>query len=151
MWFKDAWECVKYGKRFHYPGYHCAYRNHHQPYFKRYLYSHEQYGKPKRQRLRYATSGVSKVTWSSDKGGSGNASGTTYWSISSISLSSGENKITVTAKDLGGNTSTDTITVTYSAATEPTVTTGSTSNVTATSATLYWNGQCEWTFNHRLV
>jgi len=68
------------------------------------------------------TSGVKEVTWSSDKGSSGTASGTTYWSI--------------TAKDNAGNTSTDTITITYSAATKPTVTTGSTSNVTATSATL---------------
>ena len=83
-----------------------------------------------------STSGVKEVTWSNDKGGSGTASGTTYWSISSISLSNGENKITVTAKDNAGNTSTDTITVTYSAATKPTVTTGSASNVTATSATL---------------
>ncbi len=82
------------------------------------------------------TSGVKEVTWSSDKGSSGTASGTSYWSITSVSLSSGENKITVTAKDNAGNTSTDTITVTYSAATKPTVTTGSTSNVTATSATL---------------
>ncbi len=82
------------------------------------------------------TSGVKEVTWSSDKGSSGTASGTTYWSVSSISLSSGDNKITVTARDNAGNTSTDTITVTYSAATKPTVTTGSATNVTATSATL---------------
>ena len=82
------------------------------------------------------TSGVKEVTWSNDKGGSGTASGTTYWSVLSISLTSGDNKITVTAKDNAGNTSTDTITVTYSAATKPTVTTGSASNVTATSATL---------------
>jgi len=82
------------------------------------------------------TSGVKEVTWSSDKGSSGTASGTTYWSISSVSLSTGDNKITVTAKDFGGNTSTDTITITYSASTKPTVTTGSTSNVTATQATL---------------
>ena len=32
------------------------------------------------------TSGVKEVMWSSDKGSSGTASGTTYWSISSISL-----------------------------------------------------------------
>ena len=83
-----------------------------------------------------STSGVKEVTWSNDKGGSGTASGTTYWSISSISLTSGDNKITVTAKDNAGNTLTDTITVTYSAATKPTVTTGSATNVTATSATV---------------
>ena len=83
-----------------------------------------------------STSGVKEVTWSNDKGGSGTASGTTYWSVSSISLTSGDNKITVTAKDNGGNTSTDTITVTYNAGSAPTVTTGSATNVTATSATI---------------
>mgnify|MGYP001571493430 FL=1 len=59
-----------------------------------------------------STSGIKEVTWSNDKGGSGNASGTTSWSISNVSLSSGDNKITITAKDNAGNTSTDTITVT---------------------------------------
>ncbi len=81
-------------------------------------------------------SGVSSITWSNNKGESGNANGTTYWSISSINLVSGENKITVTAKDAVGNTSTDTITVTYTASTPPTVKTGSATNVTANSATL---------------
>ncbi|MBI5678109.1 MAG: carboxypeptidase regulatory-like domain-containing protein, partial [Planctomycetes bacterium] len=81
-------------------------------------------------------SGISSVTWINDKGGSGDASGTTYWSISSISLVSGDNKITVTAKDNVGNTSTDTITVTYTASTAPTVKTGSAINVTTNSATL---------------
>ena len=51
------------------------------------------------------TSGVEEVTWSSDKGSSGTASGTNYWSISSVSLSTGDNKITITAKDNAGNTS----------------------------------------------
>jgi len=81
-------------------------------------------------------SGISSVTWSNDKGGRGDASGTTYWSVSNISLSSGDNKITVTAKDNVGNTATDTITVTYTAGTAPTVKTGSATNVTANSATL---------------
>ncbi len=53
------------------------------------------------------------MTWINDKGGSGTASGTTYWSVSSITLTNGENKITVTAKDNAGNTATDTITVKY--------------------------------------
>jgi len=83
-----------------------------------------------------SSSGVKEVTWSNDKGGSGTASGTTYWSVSSISLTSGDNKITVTAKDNAGNTSTDTITVTYNAGSAPTVTTGSATNVTSTSATV---------------
>ena len=63
-----------------------------------------------------ATSGVSSVAWSSNKGESGTASGTTSWSISNISLTSGDNVITVTATDGAGNTGTDTITVTYESA-----------------------------------
>ncbi|KXK25427.1 MAG: hypothetical protein UZ01_03358 [Candidatus Brocadia sinica] len=58
-----------------------------------------------------SASGVSKVAWSSDKGGSGMASGTTGWSISGISLSTGNNVITVTVTDGANNTGTDTITV----------------------------------------
>ncbi|MCK6468364.1 MAG: LamG domain-containing protein [Candidatus Brocadia sinica] len=58
-----------------------------------------------------SASGVSKVAWSSDKGGSGTASGTTGWSISGISLSTGDNVITVTVTDGANNTGTDTITV----------------------------------------
>ena len=58
-----------------------------------------------------STSGVSLVTWSNDKGGSGIASGTTSWLTSSISLLNGENIITVTATDVAGNTGTDQITV----------------------------------------
>ncbi len=60
------------------------------------------------------TSGVNVVTWSSNRGGSGTASGTTSWSITSIALSSGSNIITVTVTDKAGNTDTDTITVSYS-------------------------------------
>jgi len=57
--------------------------------------------------------GVTQVTWSSDRGGSGTATGTTSWSVSGIALSSGANVLTVTARDAAGNTSTDTVTVTY--------------------------------------
>ncbi|HHT9149072.1 MAG TPA: SBBP repeat-containing protein, partial [Candidatus Wujingus californicus] len=44
-----------------------------------------------------STSGLSSITWSNDKGGSGTANGTTNWNISNISLSVGNNTITVTA------------------------------------------------------
>ncbi len=64
-----------------------------------------------------SASGISGVTWSSSKGGSGTASGTASWTASGISLSAGDNIITVTAKDFGGNTGTDTLTVTYGTAT----------------------------------
>ena len=57
--------------------------------------------------------GVTQVTWSNSRGGSGSASGTASWSVTGISLQSGTNLITVTARDAAGNTGTDTLTVTY--------------------------------------
>ncbi len=59
--------------------------------------------------------GVTQVTWTKSTGGSGTATGTSNWSIPGISLVSGSNAITVTAKDAAGNSGTDTITVSYSA------------------------------------
>ncbi|UCD91109.1 MAG: hypothetical protein JSW04_06715, partial [Desulfobacterales bacterium] len=41
------------------------------------------------------------------------ASGTTSWSISDISLSEGDNLLTVTAKDAAGNQSSDALTIAY--------------------------------------
>lgn len=57
--------------------------------------------------------GVTSVTWSNDKGGSGSASGTTEWTITGISLQSGANVITITGRDAANNEGTDTLTVTY--------------------------------------
>ena len=57
--------------------------------------------------------GVTQVTWSNSLGGAGTCSGTTSWSASGIALSSGQNVITVTARDEAGNTGTGTLTVTY--------------------------------------
>ena len=62
-------------------------------------------------------SGISSVAWSNSKGGNGTATGTISWSVSSITLSSGDNTITVTAKDNAGNTGTDAIAVTYNGGT----------------------------------
>jgi len=56
---------------------------------------------------------LTSVTWSNDRGGSGSATGTTTWSVASITLQSGTNVITVTATDTSSNTGTDTLTVTY--------------------------------------
>jgi len=56
--------------------------------------------------------GVTQVTWSNSRGGSGAATGTANWSAS-VALQSGSNVLTVTARDAAGNTSTDTLTVTY--------------------------------------
>ncbi len=60
--------------------------------------------------------GVTQVSWSNDRGGSGAATGTTSWSITGVTLQSGANVITVTARDAANNTSTDSLTVTYTAA-----------------------------------
>ena len=56
---------------------------------------------------------VTQVTWASDRGGSGTATGTTAWSVSGITLQTGSNTLTVTARDAAGNTSSDVLTVTY--------------------------------------
>ena len=58
---------------------------------------------------------VTQVTWSNSRGGSGTATGTTSWSVSSIALQPGTNVLTVTARDAAGNTATATLTVTYTA------------------------------------
>jgi hypothetical protein len=57
--------------------------------------------------------GVTSVTWSNNRGGSGTASGTSNWSVPSVSLQAGDNVITVFARDAAGNVSTDTLAVTY--------------------------------------
>ena len=57
--------------------------------------------------------GVTQVTWSNDRGGSGTASGTTNWSVAGITLQSGANVITVTARDAANLTSSDSLTVTF--------------------------------------
>ena len=68
--------------------------------------------------------GVTQVSWSNDRGGSGVASGTTSWSVTGIALQSGANLITVTARDAAGNTGTDTLTVTSAVDTTPPTVTG---------------------------
>ncbi len=83
---------------------------------------------------------VTSVRWTNSRGGSGNCSGTSSWSKSGIALSSGDNVITVTARDAAGNTRTDTLTVTYTPpdSTRPTVT------ITApTSDSTYTTGQSQ--------
>ena len=53
------------------------------------------------------------MSWSNNRGGNGTCSGTTTWSKTGITLQSGQNIITVTARDAAGNSGTDTLTVTY--------------------------------------
>lgn len=56
--------------------------------------------------------GIDHVSWSNSRGGSGNAVGTSQWSVSDIALHCGlDNVITVSAHDGDGNISTDSITI----------------------------------------
>jgi hypothetical protein len=66
-------------------------------------------------------SGVTQVTWVNNRGGSGVAQGTTNWVINNVALKSGINVITVTARDAGGQTGADTITITVPDVTAPTI------------------------------
>ncbi len=59
------------------------------------------------------TVGVTQVSWSNDRGGTGTATGTTSWSVTGIVLQQGTNVLTVTARDAANNAGTDTLTVTY--------------------------------------
>ncbi|MGV3520521.1 hypothetical protein [Luteitalea sp.] len=56
---------------------------------------------------------VTAITWSTDRGFSGTAEGTTAWSAD-VPMLGGVNVVTVTARDADGNSSTDTITLTVS-------------------------------------
>jgi hypothetical protein len=56
--------------------------------------------------------GVASVSWISNRGRSGTASGTTSWSAL-VTLDEGDNILTVKAADGAGNTSSDVVTVTY--------------------------------------
>jgi hypothetical protein len=57
--------------------------------------------------------GVTGVTWTNDRGGSGTASGTTAWSAQKIALKVGRNVLTVTARDAAGNRKSQTLAVNY--------------------------------------
>lgn len=57
--------------------------------------------------------GVTGVTWVNARGGSGTATGTTSWSIPTVTLLAGSNVITVTASDAAGNLGNAQLTVTF--------------------------------------
>ncbi len=63
--------------------------------------------------------GVIDVTWLSDRGPAGAASGTGSWVAAAIPLMSGLNRLTVTALDAAGNTGVATLGVLHSAEAEP--------------------------------
>ena len=81
--------------------------------------------------------GVTQVTWSNSRGGSGTASGTISWNASGITLQDGSNTLTVTARDAAGNTSTDTLVVTYSTSTPGDTTAPSVTITSPTSSSTY--------------
>ena len=106
--------------------------------------------------------GVTQVTWTNDRGGSGVATGTTSWSAPSIALQTGTNNITVRARDAAGNQGTDLLTVTYTAPVTPpsgsvTLTGSASANLTTqlswtanswSTVDVYRNGNQEWhTYN----
>lgn len=57
--------------------------------------------------------GVKRVTWSTDKGGKGTATGTNKWRAKGISLKAGSNVITVSAHDKKGNSTIAILSVRY--------------------------------------
>jgi len=57
--------------------------------------------------------GVTSVTWTNSAGGSGTATGTTSWSVPSLTLQTGTNTLTVTARDAAGNQTSTSLAVTY--------------------------------------
>src|SRR5437899_8027230 len=63
--------------------------------------------------------GVTRVTWTNSRGGSGTATGTTSWTAGGIVLQPGTNVLTVTARDAAGNTASTTLTATRTDTTTP--------------------------------
>ncbi|MGH9347059.1 MAG: beta strand repeat-containing protein [Vicinamibacterales bacterium] len=86
--------------------------------------------------------GVTQVSWTNNRGGSGTASGTTSWSVAGVPLQSGTNTITVTARDAAGNTRSASVTVTYNApdTTSPNISIASPGNITVTTGTIPMSG-----------
>jgi hypothetical protein len=94
------------------------------------------------------TVGVTQVSWSNNRGGSGVATGTTSWSVNGIHLQAGTNIITISARDAAGNIGSATLTVTQSTSTSDTSppivklstpTTGSTYTTSGNSLTVTGN------------
>jgi hypothetical protein len=82
-------------------------------------------------------SGTLRVTWVDDRGGSGAASGTTNWTITSLALATGANNITATVTDSAGKTAAKTILITRAAATpQPADTTAPTLLILSPSAAM---------------
>jgi uncharacterized protein (TIGR03437 family) len=60
--------------------------------------------------------GIVQVRWQNDRGFAGTAAGTNVWTVASVPLLIGLNNVTVTAFDLGGNSTSVTLAVTFNPA-----------------------------------
>jgi len=65
--------------------------------------------------------GVTQVTWTNSRGGSGTATGTSSWATNAIALQAGSNALTVTARDAAGNMAQANLTVTLGDTSPPTI------------------------------
>lgn len=86
-------------------------------------------------------SGISRVSWSNSRGGTGVANGTTSWSTAPIALGAGSSTLTVTAYETGGQSASRQLLVNYAGRAKDTVaptlyvnSPGSTSVVTSAGA-----------------
>jgi hypothetical protein len=84
---------------------------------------------------------ITRVRWSTDKGQSGDAVGTTSWSIPLLAVPMGTTVVTVTAYDNAGNTASVTLSLIYGDTSKPTVkiytpTTASSLTTEASSVTI---------------
>ncbi|MEK6568666.1 MAG: Calx-beta domain-containing protein, partial [Candidatus Omnitrophota bacterium] len=87
-----------------------------------------------------ATSGLAAITYTLNSAAPVNASGLTTWSIANLALQAGTNTIIATATDNAGNSSTDTLTVTYTIPTPGTITlSGATYSVVENTPTVTIN------------
>ncbi len=57
--------------------------------------------------------GLAQVSWANDRGGSGTATGLATWTVPSIALQSGSNVLAFTSRDIAGNVTSRTLTVSY--------------------------------------
>ncbi len=100
--------------------------------------------------------GVTEVTWvNRGTGATGIASGTASWAVDGLSLKTGSNVLSVTAKDAAGNKGTATLTVTYAPADidppDTFITAGPAGTLPSNSATFTFTGSDSETQTANLV
>ena len=83
--------------------------------------------------------GIVSAIWRNDRGGSGECTGTTNWSVSNIFLQPGLNVISVLVSDAAGNKALDTLSVTYTPVPSVIITADDTTLTEGESTTIRWN------------